>query len=296
MPYVLFVLICLIWGSSFILMKYALLSFGSVGVAAWRVVLGGLVLGVLWWRQKIGWPFTRRDIVPVVLLSALGYAAPFVAQPFLIREVDRIAGNGSAFVGMMVCFVPLVTIVCSVPMLQRRPAVREVIGVIGGLGCMAVILADGLRSGVPVAYILLAFFVPVVYALTNVYVKRRFAETPTMALSCIFLAVASAILVPIALATEEVLMNDEFTVAALCLAGLGAVGTGLATYWFFLMVQRQGPLFAGMCSYLIPIVALAWGWADEERITPAQTAAVIGVLAMVAIVQYGAGGTETRSS
>ncbi len=67
---------------------------------------------------------------------------------------------------------------------------------------------------------------------------------------------------------------------------LGVLGTGLATYGFYRLIQRHGPLFAGMVTYLIPLGAVAWGWLDRERVTGLQVAALVGVLAMVLVVQY----------
>jgi drug/metabolite transporter (DMT)-like permease len=70
------------------------------------------------------------------------------------------------------------------------------------------------------------------------------------------------------------------------------LSTGIATLMFLRMVQDQGPLFAGMVTYVIPLVALAWGQFDGERLTTLQIAAISGVLAMVALVQWRAAGTN----
>jgi hypothetical protein len=42
-----------------------------------------------------------------------------------------------------------------------------------------------------------------------------------------------------------------------------------------------------MAINLIPIGAVMWGRADGENITPTQLASLIGIVVMVAIVQYG---------
>jgi hypothetical protein len=51
------------------------------------------------------------------------------------------------------------------------------------------------------------------------------------------------------------------------------------------MIMERGPLFAGMTTYVVPIVSLLWGSLDHEQITVQQMAAIAGVLAMVALVQ-----------
>jgi drug/metabolite transporter (DMT)-like permease len=51
------------------------------------------------------------------------------------------------------------------------------------------------------------------------------------------------------------------------------------------LVQDRGPLFAGMVTYVVPVIALFWGWQTGESITLVQVLAMMGVLAMVALVQ-----------
>jgi hypothetical protein len=68
---------------------------------------------------------------------------------------------------------------------------------------------------------------------------------------------------------------------------LGVVATGLSTVAFFYMVFKRGPLFAGMTTYVVPMLALAWGEFDHESISAQQLVAMAGVLVMVGLVQSG---------
>jgi drug/metabolite transporter (DMT)-like permease len=56
---------------------------------------------------------------------------------------------------------------------------------------------------------------------------------------------------------------------------------------FIHLVVKEGPLFAGMVTYVVPVFALMWGAFDGETITLRQLAAIGGVLGMVALVQFG---------
>jgi hypothetical protein len=51
------------------------------------------------------------------------------------------------------------------------------------------------------------------------------------------------------------------------------------------LVLKRGPLFAGMTTYVVPVIALLWGTLDHEAISGQQAMAIAGVLGMVAIVQ-----------
>jgi drug/metabolite transporter (DMT)-like permease len=66
---------------------------------------------------------------------------------------------------------------------------------------------------------------------------------------------------------------------------LAAIGSGISTAVFVWMINARGPLFAGMTTYVVPVLSLLWGLLDHERISMQQMLAIVGVLAMVALVQ-----------
>ena len=285
MSHLLFLLVCVIWGTSFVWMKYALPAFGPVGVGAGRVLLGAAALGLLWRWRKQRWPLRRGDLGALSLLALLGYAVPFVIQPWLIERVDERTGHGTALAGMMVSFVPLLTIVVSVPMLGVRPSRRQLLGVVGGLGCMAFLFSRELEYGVPLGYLLVGAITPVLYSFANTYVKRRFHDVPPMALSMVAMLLSAVVLLPTSVAFRPEQVPVRIGAAVVSLAVLGVVCTGLAGYMFYVLIREQGPLFASMVTYIIPCVALLAAWIIDEPLTLAQLVALAGAFAMVALVQ-----------
>lgn len=302
MPYLLYLLVCAIWGSSFILMKKAAAIFSPVSVGAWRVAGGAAVLGLMWWlgnfrtaaqtdaaRGAVRWPFHSRHAWSLAFVVIVGYAWPYALQPRLV------ALHGSAFIAMTVSFVPLLTILVSPPLLGVYPNRRQLLGVVGGLACMAILMADGLSRRVPLADLCLAGTVPLSYALANTLIRRNLSGVPPLALSFVSLALASGLLLPLSWVLPgpppQTAVSPAWAVVSLAL--LGVVGTGIAVLIYNRLVQEHGPLFAGMVTYLIPIGAILWGWVDHEPITPLQLAALVGILLMVAVVQYGAAGKQS---
>lgn len=289
MGYILFLVVSVIWGSNFILMKKATLAFGPVSVGAWRVFGGALVLALPWWflsrRREVGageWPIGRGDWGPLMVMAVVGYAWPFTILPWVIVR------DGSAFAGMTLSLVPLATIGASIPILGIYPTRRQLLGVIGGLFFFGILMGEGIRRQVPVLDIAMAATVPVCYGFGNTFLKRRLSHIPSLALSCVALGLSSAILVPLALAlpSERVRVDEWFGVALSALVVSSVVATGWATYWFYKLIQDHGPLFAGMTAYLIPLGALLWGWWDDETVSALQVCALAGILGMVALVQW----------
>lgn len=290
MHHVLFMLICVIWGSSFVLMKKAHAIFGPLTIGVWRVAGGAAALYVLWHvlgkrkrdSAREPWPVRLGDVPALLVPVCVGFAYPFVMQPLLIGRYQD-----SSFFGMMVSLVPLLTMAVSVPMLGQYPRPRQVVGVLLGLVCMVLLSGVGQTRGISLRDLGLAMSVPLAYALSNTFVKRRFAQVSPMALTCTGLAMAGVVLWPMAEASETVSSAGpaEMAVAVGQLLILGVLGTGVATYFFYRLIQSHGPLYAGMVTYVVPMGALAWGWADGEAITAAQVAALVGILLAVGLVQ-----------
>ncbi len=311
MAYVLFAAVCVIWGSSFILMKMAGPVFGAMTIGAGRSLGGAAALAAVWWVMAQGrrgadrgeargmrrassgpaWRGIRRGApglarrgwwklgVPVFI----GMAYPWAMQPYLIHK-----HSNSAFFGMMVGLVPLLTIAASVPMLAVYPKPRQAVGVLLGFGCMGLLIGVGREIGVPWYDVLLSASVPACYALSNTYIKRSLSQVEPIKLTTLALSGAGVVLLPLGMLTEPVTWTDATTGwwAVAALGVLGVVGTGLAMVMFYGLVQRLGPLFAGMVSYLVPMGALLWGGADNEPITASQVVALAGILAGVALVQW----------
>ena len=164
MYYLMFAYISFVWGSSFILMKFANVSYPPLSLATYRLFGAAAILFICRYFYKKKEFINKKDVFPVFLM-ALSTIVPFAVQPYLINKY------GSAFIGMMVIFVPLLTILVSIPIINRYPVKKEVIGVLGGLAFSWLIVKDGLNRDVTFIDILLAFTIPLSYALGNTYTK-----------------------------------------------------------------------------------------------------------------------------
>jgi drug/metabolite transporter (DMT)-like permease len=282
MPYLSFLAICIFWGMNFLLMKKSLLYFTPINVAALRLAGGGLFLLFIYIARKQRWPLTTNQVWGLLLLTLIGYAWPFGIQPYLIEHC------GSGFIGMMVSFVPLVTLIVSIPMLGTHPTARQLIGVIGGLIFLSLLFADGLQHNVTAVDFILALTVPTGYAICNTYIKRHFAGVPALPLTLCCLGAAFLLLAPFAAAhpIQETAMTADLPLAITCLVVLGVVGTGVSLVVFTRLVQTKGPLFAGMVAYIIPVIAILLGYFDGEQVSKLQLVAIAGILVMEGLVQW----------
>jgi drug/metabolite transporter (DMT)-like permease len=284
MPYLIFLLICTMWGSSFILMKKASLAFSHLEIGAGRVIGGAVILGILYWWRANHQPLRKADLPLLAFIIVIGFAWPYTVQPYLV------ALHGSAFIGMTVSFVPLMTILVSVPILGVYPSLRQLIGVLGALICLGFLMVDGIDRKIPPGDLCLAATVPLTYSITNACISRWLRHMPSLQLTLFCLVGSSLVLLPLSLVTHSPVpaSQQEMLLAVASLILLGVASTGMGNFLFNKLLQEHGPLFAGMVTNLVPVGAVMWGWFDEERVTPLQCVALAGILSMVALVQYGA--------
>lgn len=279
MHYLLFVIVSFIWGSSFILMKKAGFAFGPISIGALGTLGGGAVLWAAFRFHKNKWKIRKSDIPSIIAVSLFGYVWPFALQPFLIERI------GHGFIGMMVSFVPLLTILVSIPILKTYPSRLQLGGVLAGILCIGLVMADGIDRNAPPVLLALAVTVPLFYAIANSIIRRNFQHIPVFQLVAVLMTVSGIILTPFSLAFETITIGPDFVVAVIAMVILAIIGRGIATLMFYRLIKERGPLFAGLVTYVVPMGALMWSWLDHEQITLKQTLALIGVLLIVVVVQ-----------
>ncbi|WP_197525046.1 DMT family transporter [Botrimarina hoheduenensis] len=283
-----FALICLFFGSNFILMSRASRWFGPVEIGLGRVFGAAILLAIVWIVAERSRRLRPRDLRNIALVAVIANAYPYAAQPTLIASF-----GAHSFFGMTVAFTPLLTILVSIPVLGIHPTWRQIIGVIGGLGFIGMLLNAGALQGITVGMLAMAVTVPLSYALGNTWLRRTLRDADPTPMSVAMLMISSLTLAPLALAPGlsttlgigPPTPRTDFAIAAAALGALGALGTGACVWMFVRLVQSHGPLFAGMVTYVVPVMAILWGLADGETITSQQLIAVSGILSMVALVQ-----------
>ncbi len=279
MQYLLFIITSLIWGGGFFLMKKAGLAFGPLTIGASTTFGGALVLWTFWFIKQNTWQIRRQHIIPLLIVSLFGYIFPYAAQPFLVKLI------GHGFIGMMVALVPIFTILVSIPLLSVYPSRKQFVGILIGMVSLSLMVVDGLDRNVSWFYLFMALFVPLCYAVSNTIVQRSLQDLPPIILVALFMTAGTIALTPFALIFETITIDENFVSAIVAILLLSVFARGIAMLFFYKMIKENGPLFAGMVTYVIPIEALMWSWLDNERITVIQVSSIIIVLLVVGVVQ-----------
>jgi drug/metabolite transporter (DMT)-like permease len=132
------------------------------------------------------------------------------------------------------------------------------------------------------------------YAVGTVFARRYLQERAPVVFALGQMLVASAVLLPVALAVDRPFDLHPSVKASLAWAALGVVSSGLAYVVFFWLIQRLEALQVSLIAYLIPLVAVLMGWLVlDERLGANSFGGLALIVLGVFVVQ---GGWQTLRS
>jgi drug/metabolite transporter (DMT)-like permease len=274
-----------LWGSSFLFIK-VLVNAGvsPLGIAALRTSLGALVLLPFAWPARRHFPRGRRDIAIVALLGLLNFAAPWtlfgVGQEFAPSAVGAIVNASN----------PVWAAVIAVPFLAGETLTRlRALGLAAGFIGVAILAGgriDGLDNetlfGVPPMVL-----ATICYAVSAVIIRAAIPGLRALPLTISQLAVATAVLVPLALVTRGYDGASFGWNEWASLFLLGCVGSGLGVLIYMWLISEVGPVRSAVVTYLMtPIGVLLGWWLLDEEVTWTLAAGLVLILSGVALVQF----------
>ncbi|WP_343696617.1 EamA family transporter [Flavobacterium sp.] len=256
----------LIWGSSFILIKRGLVGLTAIQVGSFRIIFAALFLLIVGFKslKKI----TARQWRFVALTSFFGTFTPAYLFAIAETEVD------SSIVAILNSLTPLNTLVLGIIFFGIQFQKRQVLGVfIGLIGCLLLVLSGAsAHPGQNYYYVGLVVIATLCYAINVNLIKRYLPDLNSVSITT---GNFTVLLIPalIILSTTDISQKLTFEVtqhSIFFVMILGVLGTGIANVLFFKLIQISSPVFATSVTYLIPIVAFFWGLLDNEMLTPIQ--------------------------
>lgn len=271
---IIFIALCIIWGSSFILMKEGIAHLSAYQVATIRILSAGVVLLPVAIQQ---WKNIPGNKLGYVFLSGL-LGSFFPAYLFCLAEIKI----DSSLAGFLNSLTPIFTIFTGLLFFNQVFQLHKLIGVFIALsGMLALLFAKGSVNMQYLSYASYALVATVLYGLNINLVGRHLKEMPSLAV----VAVSFALLLPfccIILWTTGYFSLPLTQHTILYSSGasslLGIMGTAVATILFYILIKRAGGLLASMVTYGIPFIALTWGRLAGETINLWQIVGLVIIL------------------
>ena len=278
--WLMFISICLIWGSSFILMKLGLYDdahkplLSAEQVAAIRLITAGIVLTPVLIRHRSKIPFQHSG-----WLIFSGFFGSFLpAFLFTIAET-RI---DSALAGTLNSLTPIFAIIFGFLFFGNKIPLPQIAGIIIGFGGIVFLYLVQKHTGYgQLGYAALVILATVFYAINIIMVKRHLSGVSPIiitAFSLISVSLPSLLILWHTGFFNLPLHQYSYMKACLAVCTLGILGTAVAWMLFYALVQRTSVVFTSTASYGVPFVAFGWGWYYGETITAGQVGCLLIIL------------------
>lgn len=273
-------LLALIWGGSYILMKQGLRSFSFWQVSSIRMLSAFLFL--LPFAVKNLKKINKRTIIPILIVAWIGNLVPSLLYPLGQTKID------SNIAGILNSLVPVFVLVFGVVFFKKKTGLLQILGVILGLaGAAMLITKDNVFGfGQMNSYALYIIVATILYSVNinqvNVFLGDLTGLEIT-SLAFLFIGPVSGI----------ILLFSDFTKASLsttlyfdltCVALLGLMGSAVAVSLVNQVITRAGSMFASSVTYIIPVFAILWGVLDGESLNSVQIIATFVVMVSVYLV------------
>lgn len=258
--------LALVWGSSFILIKKGLVGLTALQLGSLRIIFAAVFLLLIGFKSLAKIPKEKWKYI--ALTSMFGTFIPAYLFAIAQTEID------SSVSSILNSLTPLNTLVLGALAFGLQFRRNQIFGVLIGLIGSALLILNGAihHPEQNYYYAILVLIASVCYAVNVNLLKKYLHDLSPLSITTGNFAFLLLPTISILFFSGffEVVHDVKVQKSVLFIMVLGVVGTGIANILFFKLIQMSSPVFATSVTYLIPIVAFFWGLLDNEMLTPVQ--------------------------
>lgn len=292
-----FAAVYLIWGSTFLGIRYAIETLPPFLMAGARFSLAGVLMFT--WAKLNGdkgvwsWAQWRRAFLIGALLLLCGNGGVTWAEKYI----------ASGLVALLVATEPLWVVVLNWAITRQRPNAKVLVGLLVGLVGVGLLMGDSLNRGPQVSGMALAgtgavLLAGLAWAGGSVYANRRPSKTTTSLGAGMEMLAGGSLLLLLGLIVGDL---GRLNLARASWISLGAFAylaifgaLGFTAYSYLL--RNVAPARAATYAYVNPAVAVFLGWLlANEPLTMRMLLAAAVIVGSVALITA-CGGERTQSA
>ena len=254
---VVWLILCGIWGSTWLFIKLGLADLPPLTFAGIRFVLASLILSVLILARGVRWPRARADWILIAIVGllqfSLNYGLVFWGEQYISSGLAAVLQSTFPAFGLVIAHLYLP---------YERLTTAKVIGVLLGVVGVVVIFSDQLTFAGHMA--LLGSIALVLSALfgsySNVLVKAYGTQIDPQVLAAGQMVCGFPPLLLLGIATEGNPLHFHWTrVALVSLAYLVVVGSVIAFALYYWLVRHMDVTKTMLIALVTPVVAVVIG-------------------------------------
>ena len=266
LKWVYLVVLALVWGSSFILIKKGLIGLTALQLGSLRILFAAIFLMIIGFRSlakipKFKWKY-------IALTSMFGTFIPAYLFAIAQTQID------SSVSSILNSLTPLNTLILGALVFGLQFKRNQIFGILIGLAGSALLILNGAihHPEQNYYYAILVLIASICYAVNVNLIKKYLHDLSPLSITTgnFMVLFVPAFIVLFFSGFFEVVQDVKVQESVLFIMVLGVVGTGIANILFFKLIQISSPVFATSVTYLIPVVAFSWGLLDNEMLTAVQ--------------------------
>ena len=256
------VILSLIWGSSYILIKKGLTGLTPIQLGSLRVIVTTIIIAPIGYQKIKHIP--KQKMKWVALSAFVGSFFPAYLFAFAETEIS------SSITAVMVSLTPLFTLLISVFVFGEELLKKQVFGVlIGFTGIIVLINNELFSSSFNILYIMFIVLAAFCYAINANVLKYKLSNIPALGIvfmSFLFMFIPAFIILcfsdfPFSDFTSDPLIIESIIYIII----LALFGTAIAKVLYIKLLAISTPVFSVSTTYLMPVVAIFWGLLDGEE-------------------------------
>ncbi|MFL2633709.1 MAG: DMT family transporter [Candidatus Marisimplicoccus sp.] len=256
------IILSVIWGSSYILIKKGLTGLTPVQLGSLRVIITTLLIAPIGYNKIKHIP--KNKMKWVAISAFVGSFFPAYLFAFAETEIS------SSVTAVMVSLTPLFTLLISVIIFGEELLKKQVVGVIiGFLGIIVLINNELLSSSFNILYVMFIVLAAFCYAVNANLLKYKLPNIPALGIvfmSFLFMFIPAFIVLffsdfPFSDFTSNPLIIESIVYIVI----LALFGTAVAKVMYIKLLAISTPVFSVSTTYLMPVVAIFWGLLDGEE-------------------------------
>ncbi len=295
MTLLVWLILCLIWGSTWIFIKIGLEDLPPIGFAAARFVLAVIILVFIIKFRNIALPRTAREWKLIALTGLLqfsiNYSTVFWAEQYISSGLAAVLQAMITVFGLLLAWIFLP---------NERITRIKVIAVLLGIVGVAVIFLDQLRVDNLLAFAGCVAIVVGAYAAAqaSILVKAKAGAMHPAALSFGQMICGLPPILIYSMAVEGNPLDFNWTWRAVfCVLYLTVVGTIAAFWLYYWLLSKIESTKAMMISLVTPLLAVVIGAVTlGERLPPQTFLGGIIILASIGLIVFGGRRAKTAQA
>ena len=275
------IILSIIWGSSYILIKKGLTGLTPIQLGSLRVIVTTILIAPIGY-QKIK-KIPKEKLKWVAFSAFVGSFLPAYLFAFAETEIS------SSVTAVMVSLTPLFTLLISVILFGEELLRKQVLGVIVGfLGIIVLINNELLESSFSLLYVMFVIIAAFCYAVNANVLKYKLPNIPALGIvfmSFLFMFIPAFIILCFSdFPFVDFASNPLIIESIIYIIILALFGTAIAKVLYIKLLAISTPVFSVSTTYLMPIIAIFWGLLDGESFQPIQFIGTLIILMGVYLV------------